>query len=71
MSRDDGAEASTVADVRDDDLFAILESLAPDEVIRRRREAVTELRDHGWTMQAIADRLGVTRGAVNHWVNRG
>lgn len=56
--------------MKDDDLFDLLASLSPDEVVRRRRDAVAELREHGWTIQAIADRLGVTKSAVSNWVNR-
>jgi predicted transcriptional regulator len=37
---------------------------------RRRREAIEELRDHGWTLQGIAERLGVTKSVVSNWVNR-
>lgn len=55
---------------RDDDLFERLASLAPDEVVRQRREDVAELIEHGWTITDIAKRLGVTTSAVSNWLYR-
>lgn len=54
-----------------DALYATLDALSPDEVVRRRKEAVDALRDDGDTLQEIADRLGVTKAAVWNWVKRG
>src|SRR3712207_5521713 len=36
-----------------------------------RRQRAWDLHEHGWKQQASAAALGVTQGAVSHWVQRG
>ena len=54
-----------------DKLIAELQSLSPQVVASRRRKLVEELRSLGWSLQDIADAMGVTKAAVGNWVHRG
>jgi len=54
-----------------DNLIAELKSLSPQVVASRRRKLVEELRSLGWSLQDIADAMGVTKAAVGNWVHRG
>ena len=38
---------------------------------RQRRQAMAALREQGWTLQAIADRYGISRQRVDQILRRG
>ena len=51
----------------DEQLVAALAALSPEGVARQRRETVARLVGRGWTLQRIADAVGVTKSAVGNW----
>lgn len=54
--------------------FACMATLRPTQHSTDWREGrrlrAWELRQHGWTQQAIATALGITQGAVSQWLSR-
>ena len=47
------------------------EAARPKEWREERRLRAWELKERGWSQQAIAEALGVTAGAVSQWMRRG